>query len=179
MAAGIGPATAAAGTNAGAAAGRTFRRSLSARLVSVTALVLFGLAVASRTASGDYGAGYVVLAALVLLSLAGVVSAWGDRVILGASGIETRNLLLARLPVVGLRAGRRLAWGDVLRVQEHHRPGSDPGAPPRALFLVPVAGRRLALDSLEDFDQVVALVRREMRERPRPVDSSAPGRIGD
>ncbi|HZN02120.1 MAG TPA: hypothetical protein VFD06_00895 [Candidatus Polarisedimenticolia bacterium] len=146
-------------------AGRTFRRSLSARVVSVTALVLFGLAVATRTVSGDLGAGYFILVALVLVSIAGMVSAWGDRITIDAAGVETRNVLLARLPGFGRRSRRRLGWNDILRVQEHRRPGSDPKDPPRALFLVPVRGRRLALDSIESFDQVLALVRRAMSDR--------------
>lgn len=146
--------------------GRMFRRSLSARVVSVTALVLFGLAVATRTVSGDFGAGYYLLAALVLVSIAGVVSAWGDRITIDAAGVETRNLFLSRLPGLGPRARRRLAWSDILRVQEHRRPGSDSKEAPRAIFLVPVRGRRLALDSLEDFDRVVALVRQGMSNRP-------------
>jgi hypothetical protein len=145
--------------------GRTFRRSLSARVVSFSALVLFGLAVATRTVSGDFGAGYYVLAALVLVSIAGVVSAWGDRITIDAAGVETRNAFLARLPGLGERARRRLAWADILRVQEHRRPGSDLADLPRALFLVPLRGRRLALDSLEDFDAVVTLVRRNVNPR--------------
>ena len=61
MAPGLDPAP--AGAPAGAAgAGRIFRRNLSARLVSVIALVLFGLAVASHTASRDFGAGYRLVA---------------------------------------------------------------------------------------------------------------------
>ena len=147
------------------APGRTFRRSLSARVVSGTALVLFGLAVATRTASGDFGAGIYVLVALVIVSIVGLLSAWGDRVTIDASGVETRNLLCPRLP--GFRT-RRLAWSDVLRLQEHRRPGSGPNDLPRALFLVPVSGKRLALDSLEDFDQVLALVRQGMTSRPTP-----------
>ena len=170
MAPGIDPSAAA--ERQPGVAGRTFRRSLSARVVSVTALVLFGLAVATRTASADFGVGYWVLAMLVLVSAAGVISAWGDRVTIDASAVETRNLVLARLPGLSPRAGRRLAWADVLRLQEHRRPGSDPKEPPRALFLVPHRGRRLALDSLESFDEVVALVRRGMTssragDRPR------------
>ena len=142
------------------AAGRTFRRSLSARSVSVVALLMFGLALAARTAAHDFGPGWFILFALTLASIAGAVSAWGDRVSIDAGGVATRNLLLSRL--TGGRppfAGRRLSWAEVLRVQEHRRPGSPATEPPRALFLVPVRGRRMALDSLEDFDQVVSLVR--------------------
>ena len=148
---------------------RTFRRSLSARTVSVVALLMFGLALATRTTAGDFGVAWYVLAALTLASVAGVVSAWGDRITIDPRGIETRNVLLARVSAGRSPfAGRRVAWADVLRVQEHRRPGSAGTDPPRALFLVPVKGRRLALDSLEDFDEVVRLVRAGL----------APGRPG-
>jgi hypothetical protein len=152
---------------------RTFRRSLSARAVSLVALLTFGLGLASRTSSTPSGPGWFLLLALTFASLAGVVSAWGDRVTIDARGVETRNVLLAKL--TGGRspfAGRLLAWADVLRVQEHRRPGSAPADPPRALFLVPVKGRRLALDSLEDFERVVELVRaaRDAAARAPAVD---------
>ena len=176
MAPGIGPAGAPgpAGTTPArhSAEARTFRRSLSARLVSVTALVLFSLAIATRTVSGDFGAGYFILAALVLVSIAGVVSAWGDRVTIDHAGVEARNLFLSRLPGFGARARRRLAWNEVLRVQEHRRPGSDTRDLPRALFLVPYRGRRLALDSLEGFDEVIRLVRQRMTSRPPATERS-------
>jgi len=139
--------------------GRTFRRSLSARAVSVVALLMFGLALATRTAVSDFGSAWYVLAALTVASVAGAVSAWGDRITIDSRGVESRNVLLA--PLTAGRppfAGRRIAWSEVLRVQEHRRPGSPPTEPPRALFLVPVKGRKMALDSLEDFDQVVSLV---------------------
>jgi hypothetical protein len=133
--------------------GRTFRRSLSARAVSVVALLMFGLALATRTTARDFGAAWTVLAALTIASIAGVVGAWGDRITIDSRGVESRNVLLPF-------AGRRIAWSEVLRIQEHRRPGSGASEPPRALFLVPVKGRRMALDSLEDFDQVARLVAR-------------------
>jgi hypothetical protein len=148
------PATAAG------ASGRIFRRSLSARVISVIALLMFGSALAARTAAGDFGAGWFIVLGLTLVAFAGVVSAWGDRVTIGPHGVESRNLFLSVL--AGGRppfAGRALSWRDIVRVQEHRRPGSAPADPPRALFLVPVKGKRLALDSLEEFDEVVSLVR--------------------
>jgi hypothetical protein len=137
---------------------RTFRRSLTARLASLTALLLFGAAVAVRTAAGDGGYSLVLLAGLALLSLFGVIGAWGDRVTIDAEGVASRNVLLSWL-------GRRLLWSDVVRVQEHRRPGAPDTEPPRALFLVPVRGRRLALDSLHDFDEACRLVRLHMKTR--------------
>jgi hypothetical protein len=139
---------------------RTFRRSLAARAVSLIAFFTFGLGLVTRSSWTPAGTGWWVLFALTAASLAGVVSAWGDRVTLDARGVEARNVLLAKLtsgrPPF---AGRLLPWSEVLRVQEHRRPGASPADSPRALFLVPIRGRRLALDSLEDFDRVVALVR--------------------
>jgi hypothetical protein len=143
---------------------RTFRRSIAARAVSVVAALMFGSALAGRTAAGDFGTGWFVVLGLTLLSLAGVVSAWGDRVTIGPGGVASRNLFLSVL--TGGRppfAGRALGWGDIVRVQEHRRPGSAPADPPRALFLVPATGKRLALDSLENFDEVVTLVRTNTR----------------
>jgi hypothetical protein len=128
---------------------RTFRRSLAARAVSLVALLTFGLGLVTRSSSAPAGIGWWVLFALTAASLAGVVSAWGDRVTIDARGVETRSLF----------AGRRLAWSEIVRIQEHRRPGASPSDPPRALFLVPAQGRRLALDSLEDFETVVARVR--------------------
>jgi hypothetical protein len=127
---------------------------------------MFGLALATRTAAHDFGAGWFVLLALTIASIAGIVSAWGDRVTIHPGGVETRNLLLSRL--TGGRppfARRHLSWAEVLRVQEHRRPGSPETEPPRALFLVPVKGRRMALDSLEDFDQVISLIRTQCAQR--------------
>jgi hypothetical protein len=146
---------------------RTFRRSLWARLVSVVALLLFGLGLAQRTSSAPPGIGWFVLFGLTVASLGGVVSAWGDRVTIDARGVEARNIFLAKLGNRPPFAARRLAWAEVIRVQEHRRPGASPVDPPRALFLVSARKRRLALDSLEDFETVVALVR-AARERTKP-----------
>ena len=150
----------AAGVGGGRApAPRTFRRSLTARLASLTALLLFGAAVVVRLAAGETGTGLAILAGLAVVSLIGVVGAWGDRVTIDADGVAARNALLSV-------AGRRLAWNDVVRVQEHRRPGAAATDPPRALFLVPARGRRLALDSLQDFDEACRLVRLHLK-RPR------------
>lgn len=144
---------------AGITAVRTFRRSVTARFASLTALLLFGAAVAVRVAAGDHGLALLFLAGLAMLSLAGVVGAWGDRVTIDAEGVASRNIVLSWF------AFRRLAWSEVVRVQEHRRPGAPGNEPPRALFLVPVRGRRLALDSLHDFDEVCRLVRLHMKTR--------------
>lgn len=160
MAAGISdgraPGAAAGPLASGAPAPRTFRRSLTARLASLTALLLFGVAVAVRLAAGETGYGLAILAGLAVLSLVGVIGAWGDRVTIDAEGVASRNVLLSRIR-------RRLAWSEVARVQEHRRPGAPDTEPPRALFLVPARGRRLALDSLQDFDEACRLVRLHMR----------------
>jgi hypothetical protein len=137
--------------------GRTFRRSLTARLASLVALLLFGATVAARVAAGETDTGAAILAGLALLSLIGVIGAWGDRVTIDADGVVSRNVILSWYT--------RLAWSDVLRVQEHRRPGAPDTESPRALFLVPVRGRRLALDSLQDFDEACRLVRQHMKPR--------------
>ncbi|HYV20062.1 MAG TPA: hypothetical protein VFC25_13645 [Verrucomicrobiae bacterium] len=148
--------------------GRTFRRSLSTRAVSVVALLTFGLAFASR-ATGEIGFGWVVLAALTLASLAGVISAWGDRIVIDSGGVTIRNGAFTRMTGGLVRVGaRRIEWQDIVRVQEHRRLGSGPADPPRALFLVTTQGKRFALDAIEDFDEVIALVRRAREAADRP-----------
>jgi hypothetical protein len=102
------------------------------------------------------GPAFVVCGALALLGLANVVTAWGDRYTLGDNGIEYRNALLARL---GLPP-RRLAWTEVDRVLEHTRPPRGRrDRQPHAVLLIPHSGRRLVLDSLENFDEVLRTVR--------------------
>jgi hypothetical protein len=140
---------------------RVFRRSLAARVTSLVALLLFGAALALRVAAGEYGSAFVVVTALALAAAAGSISAWGDRFVFDDDAVTWENAVL--LACAGGRGGwgrRRLAWRDVARVQAHGalRPAgatSDmAGGDPRALFLVPHHGRRMALDALEDFAEV-------------------------
>ena len=133
---------------------RVVGRSLALRAVSLVALLLFGASAATRAAAGQTGRGLGVVAALALLSLAGAVSAWGDRFTLDAAGIAYRNVFLGRL------LARRLAWKDVARVQIHRRAGDGPDAPARGLFLIPCEGRRMALDSVQDLEEVRRYVTR-------------------
>jgi hypothetical protein len=128
-----------------------------------------------RVAAGDYGAGFAVVAALTLAAAAGSISAWGDRFVLDGDAVTWENAVL--LAIGGGRGGwgrRRLAWSDVARVQAHQplRPaggaaGPDTGAP-RVLFLVPRRGRRMALDAIEDFDEVRRLVERALAATGAP-----------
>jgi hypothetical protein len=127
---------------------RVVGRSLGLRAVSLVALLLFGASAAARAAAGQTGRGLGVVAALALLSLAGAISAWGDRFTLDDAGIAYRNIFLGSL------LARRLAWSDIMRVQIHRRAGDGPEAPVRGLFLVPYAGRRMALDSVQDLEEV-------------------------
>jgi hypothetical protein len=138
----------AAGIAGAQPAPRVVGRSLGLRAVSLVAFLLFGVSAATRAAAGQTGRGLGVVAALALLSLAGAISAWGDRFTLDAAGIAYRNVFLG-----GLLA-RRLAWRDVARVHVHRRAGDGPDAPARALFLIPYAGRRMALDSVHDLEEV-------------------------
>jgi hypothetical protein len=138
----------AAGIAGAQPAPRVVGRSLGLRAVSLVAFLLFGVSAATRAAAGQTGRGLGVVAALALLSLAGAISAWGDRFTLDAAGIAYRNIFMG-----GLLA-RRLAWRDVARVQVHRRAGDAPDAPARALFLIPYAGRRMALDSVQDLEDV-------------------------
>ena len=163
---------------------RVFRRSLAARLTSLAALLLFGVALSLRVAAGEYGAAFVVVAALALAAAVGSVSAWGDRFLFDDDAVTWENAVLRAC--AGGRGGwgrRRLAWRDVARVQVHGapRPLSQPGAAPaagtgaavtgaadpmRALFLVPHHGRRMALDAIEDFAEVRRRVERALVSTP-------------
>lgn len=134
---------------------QVYRRDAATRMVGVAAATLFVTgSIASLVLSGA-GTAFALLGMMALLSLANLVTAWGDRLILDAGGIEQRNLLLARL---GVRP-RRLPWSDIGAVREHRSPraGRSSGAP-RAVVLVPRAGKRMVLDSLERFDEVVRAV---------------------
>jgi len=145
----------AAGTG-GPPAPRVFRRTLAARLTSLVALLLFGAAVALRAAAGDFGVGFLVVTALALAALAGSISAWGDRFVFDHDGVTRENALLVWLAGGRESVGRdslgrrRLAWRDVARVQAHRPPRGMGGA----LFLVPYRGRRMALDAIEDFEEI-------------------------
>lgn len=152
-------------------AGRTFRRSLSIRLLSLLTTLFLAGAVASRLLARDLGPGLWVIAVLGVVGLLGVVGAWGDRIRLDDDGVEVRNLLwsLLRLP------GRRLAWRDVVAVREHRRPRPGGEAPVSALFLVPRTGRRLVLDSLADFEEARSMVVRLHREAMDTLRTPAPG----
>jgi len=175
----------AAGTS-GPAAPRVFRRSVAARLTSLVALLLFGTAVALRAAAGDYGAGFAVVAALALAAAVGSISAWGDRFVFDDDGVTWENRVLVAISAGrGGLGRRRLAWRDVARVQAH-RPargmaGATTGDPmsavadgPRALFLVPHRGRRMALDALEDFEEVRRRVERALPSVASPGVSIPP-----
>lgn len=144
---------------------RTYRRSLGTRLLGVGGAALFvGGAVSYLTVSG-LGPWLVVIGLLAILSLANLVTAYADRFTLAEDGIEYRNALLQHL---GFRP-RRVAWSDVVQVREHRRPTLGRSAPhPRAIFLVPRSGRRIVLDSLEDFDEVLRTIRRRCAAGDRP-----------
>src|SRR5439155_3486532 len=136
---------------------RTFRRSAGARLLGSAGLLLFSTATGSVAATAGIGSGFFVLLGLALLSLANALGAWADRYTLDASGIEYRNAVLA---LFGARP-RIVRWDDVAQVREHRalRLGRiEPRA--SAVFLVLRSGRRVVLDSLADFDELLGTVRR-------------------
>ena len=140
-----------------AGAPRTFRRTAGTRLLSAACALLFVAATISVAAASGITAGFFVLSGLSLLSLANALGAWADRYTLGAAGIEYRNTLLA---LFGARS-RLVRWDEVVQVREHRalRLGRlEPRA--SAVFLVLRSGRRVVLDSLSDFDDVLVAVRR-------------------
>lgn len=134
---------------------QSYRRNAATRIVAVAAAALFVSGSISSLILAGPGTGSTILGLLALLGLVNLLTSWGDRLLLDADGIEQRNLLLSRL---GVRP-RRLAWSDIAEVREHRGPasGRSSGAP-RALVLVPRSGKRMVLDSLERYDEVIGAV---------------------
>ena len=153
---------AAAGPPDAPPASRTFRRAAGARGVSAGCALLFVAGTVSVAETSGLTPGLFVLVGLSLLCLVNAAGAWADRYTLGETGIEYRNALFARL---GVRP-RRVPWEDVVQVREHRalRFGRlEPEA--SALFLVLRNGRRIVLDSLADFEDVLSVVRRHCHSR--------------
>jgi hypothetical protein len=149
-----------------AAPARTFRRSAGTRLIGAACVLLFGGGALSCLLASGATAAFLVLTGLALLSVANLIGACADRFTLDDAGIEYRNAVLSRL---GLRP-RRVAWEEVERVREHRRPGAGRvEGRPSALFLTLRSGRRMVLDALEDYDEVVREVYRHW-DRARPRD---------
>jgi hypothetical protein len=139
------------------ARGRTFRHTPGSRAVSAGCAALFVLGAVSTAAAAGPTPAFFVLAGLALLGAINLVTTWGDRFVLGEEGIESTNALLGRL---GQRP-RRVPWESVVAVREHRRlRGGRPEGRPSVLFLTPRSGRRVVLDSIEDYDEALALVRR-------------------
>ncbi len=124
-------------------------------LAIVSAALFFAGALSYLILSG-FGYGFLVIGALTLLSLVNLTTAWGDRIRIDQQGIEQSNVLLALLGA----PPRRVAWEEITTIREHRRRsgGRAPG-PLRALILIPRSGRRMILDSLERFDEVLGEVR--------------------
>ena len=139
-----------------AGATRTFRRTAGTRAVSAGCALLFVAATISVGLASGASAGFFILSGLSLLSLASAFGAWADRYTLGAAGLEHKNVLLA---CFGARP-RVVPWEEVVQVREHRslRFGR-PETQTSALFLVLRSGRRIVLDSLQDFDVVLGAVR--------------------
>ena len=134
---------------------RTFRRTAGTRIVSAGSALLFVGGTISVGATSGLGAGFFVLSGLSILSLANALGAWADRYTLGAAGLEYRNTLLG---LFGARP-RLVPWEEVVQVREHRslRFGRlEPQA--SALFLVLRSGRRVVLDSLQDFEALKSAV---------------------
>jgi hypothetical protein len=144
---------------------RTFRRSTSSRLIgSACALLFGGGAIAAAAAPGATTAFYVLLG-LSALSLFNLVGVWADRYTLDETGIEQRNILLCRF---GVRA-RRIGWEEIVGVREVFPLRRDRGGgAPTAVFLTLRGGRRLVLDSLHRFDDLLATLRRRSEASGSP-----------
>jgi hypothetical protein len=147
---------------AASGSGRTFRRSLGTRILSLVCVPVFTGGAVSFAASSGLTAGFYVLASAAALSLVNLVTAWADRYTIDEEGIEYHNALLRHL---GL-GHRRVAWEEVVRVREHRRLGSGgPEDRPSAVFLTVRSGRRLVLDALEEYEEVLRAVRHHCATR--------------
>ena len=145
------------------AAARTYRRTTGTRILAAACLaILAGSTIATASRIG-VSLSCFVLGALSLLAVMNAATAFGDRVTLDDRGIAIANAWLARLG----RGPRRVAWEDILSLREHHglRPGGTDHAP-RAIFMEVKSGRRLVIDSLQDFDAVVRTVRDRLSTPP-------------
>ena len=137
---------------------RRFRRSLSARVTSLLAFLLFGVALLWRLLAGDLGAGILAVAALALVGAFGVAGAFGDRVVIDARGVAIENRLWQRLG----RAPRRIAWEEVAGLRDHARPSAIDATRIAAVFVVPRRGRPLPIDTIEDLPAARALAQEHL-----------------
>lgn len=133
-----------------AVAPRTYRRTTGTRALSAVCAMLFLGGAASVLAASGPTAWFFVLAALAIASLASLISAFADRYTLSETGIEYSNAFLLRL---GVRP-RRVAWDQVVRVREPRRPGVGAERHAGPLFLLLRSGRRMVLDSLQDYEEI-------------------------
>jgi len=149
-----------------------FRRSLGTRFLAIVCAPVLVSAAASYAASYGLTAWGAALAGMALLSLGNLVTAWGDRFVIGEAGIEYRNAILAFFG----RKPRQIGWDDVVALREHHRlRAGRPEERPTALFLTLRSGRRMVLDSLENLDQVITMIRDRCGRNPGRDGGSGPG----
>ena len=136
---------------------RTYRRTGGTRFLSLFCTLFFGGTTVSILTGHGPGWGAVLAGSLTVLSVASTVTAFADRFTISDSAIVYRNLLLEH---AGVRP-RTLCWTDVVHVREHRRMQfGRADSRPSAVFLVPRKGRRMVLDALQDFDEVLDAVRR-------------------
>ena len=153
-------------SQAGGAAGwsgapRVARRSVAARVTAIAGAALLATAAVSIGATSGVSPGLVLVALAALVALGNLAAAWGDRYRFDGEGFEYRNFILQRLGF----PPRRVAWNDVERVWEHRRPaaGGTGTGRPAALFLRLRSGRRIVLDSLEEYEAIAAAVTHAVR----------------
>lgn len=156
----------------GAPPARRFRRSLSARVTSLTAFLLFGGALLWRLLAGEFGAGLLAVAALALLGAFGVAGAFGDRVVVDARGVAIENRLWQRLG----RAPRRIAWEDVAGLRDQARPSAIDATRVAAVFVIPRRGRPLPIDAIEDLPAARALAQEHL-DAARSLSTRPAGRL--
>ena len=152
----------------------TYRRSRETRVLSVGCALLFAILEITHLSTGGspLSGGGLLLVILVVLGVGGVLLNFGDRYRIDDEGVEYSNPLLGRL---GVRLGRRVAWSEVTSMRTHRtiRHGVREEKP-AALFLHVRSGRRLVLDSLERFDEVVGLVTAHLQSLRDPPPGPTP-----
>jgi hypothetical protein len=146
---------------------RTYRRSLGTLLVAALCLLLFAGGAVSCFLSAGASRLFFFFSGLAVLGAANLVGAAADRYTLGDEGIVYRSGLMFLLG----RPPRNVPWGEVSRVREHRGlRDADASRPASAIVLTLRTGGRVVLDSLQNFEEVLAEVRRRCPEASVPTD---------
>ena len=146
---------------------RTYRRTLGTLLVAGLCVLLFAGGAVSCFLSAGASPLFLVLTGLAILGAANLVGAVADRYTLGEEGIEYRSGLMSLFG----RPPRKISWRDVSRAREHRGlRDANPSRSAGAVVLTLRSGGRIVLDSLQNFEEILAEVRRRCPDVPASGD---------